>query len=76
MTHKNILFEGLLMARWIGSTFFNANHSNLLKVVVLGRKCMFQFMTATRIIFGEGALQSSLSVINQFGYSVLLVTGK
>ncbi|EMJ3465962.1 iron-containing alcohol dehydrogenase [Vibrio harveyi] len=37
---------------------------------------MFQFMTATRIIFGEGALQSSLSVINQFGYSVLLVTGK
>ncbi|EDN56730.1 Alcohol dehydrogenase, class IV [Vibrio antiquarius] len=38
--------------------------------------CMFQFMTATRIIFGEGALQSSLSVINQFGYSVLLVTGK
>ncbi|WP_228014058.1 iron-containing alcohol dehydrogenase, partial [Vibrio sp. OPT46] len=37
---------------------------------------MFQFMTATRIIFGEGALQSSLSVINQFGYSVLLVTGQ
>lgn len=37
---------------------------------------MFQFMTATRIIFGEGALQSSLSVINQFGYSVLLVTGR
>ena len=37
---------------------------------------MFQFMTATRIIFGEGALQSSLSIINQFGYSVLLVTGK
>lgn len=37
---------------------------------------MFQFMTATRIIFGEGALHSSLSVINQFGYSVLLVTGK
>ncbi len=37
---------------------------------------MFQFMTATRIIFGEQALQKSLSVINQFGYSVLLVTGK
>ncbi|MGR5209853.1 iron-containing alcohol dehydrogenase [Vibrio rotiferianus] len=37
---------------------------------------MFQFMTATRIIFGEGALQSSLSVINQYGYSVLLVTGR
>ncbi len=37
---------------------------------------MFQFMTATRIIFGEGALQESLSVINQFGYSVLLVAGK
>ncbi len=37
---------------------------------------MFQFMTATRIIFGEGALEGSLSVINQFGYSVLLVTGK
>ncbi len=37
---------------------------------------MFQFMTATRIIFGEGAFQDSLSVINQFGYSVLLVTGK
>ncbi len=37
---------------------------------------MFQFMTATRIIFGEGALRDSLTVINQFGYSVLLVTGK
>lgn len=37
---------------------------------------MFQFMTSTRIIFGEGALNSSLSVINQYGYSVLLVTGK
>ncbi len=37
---------------------------------------MFQFMTATRIIFGEGALQASLSVLNQFGYSVLLVTGQ
>ncbi|MDF2152389.1 iron-containing alcohol dehydrogenase [Vibrio sp. CAU 1672] len=37
---------------------------------------MFQFMTATRIIFGEGALRSSLSVINQYGYSVLLVTGQ
>lgn len=35
---------------------------------------MFQFMTSTRIIFGEGALHSSLSVLNQFGYSVLLVT--
>ncbi|EEX66757.1 iron-containing alcohol dehydrogenase [Vibrio metoecus] len=37
---------------------------------------MFQFMTATRIIFGEGALESSLSVISQYGYSVLLVSGK
>ncbi|AYV20069.1 iron-containing alcohol dehydrogenase [Vibrio mediterranei] len=37
---------------------------------------MFQFMTSSRIIFGEGALQSSLSIINQFGYSVLLVTGQ
>lgn len=37
---------------------------------------MFQFMTATRIIFGEGALQCSLSVLSQFGYSALLVTGK
>lgn len=37
---------------------------------------MFQFMTSTRIIFGEGALQSSLSVLKQFGYSVLLVSGK
>ncbi|MEJ2762469.1 iron-containing alcohol dehydrogenase [Photobacterium sp. MCCC 1A19761] len=37
---------------------------------------MFQFMTSTRIIFGEGALTNSLSSLNQFGYSVLLVTGK
>ncbi|MGF1700724.1 iron-containing alcohol dehydrogenase [Photobacterium makurazakiensis] len=37
---------------------------------------MFQFMTATRIIFGEGALNNSLSSLNQFGYSVLLVTGR
>lgn len=37
---------------------------------------MFQFMTSTRIVFGEGALQSSLSVLNQFGYSVLLVSGQ
>lgn len=37
---------------------------------------MFQFMTSSRIIFGEGALNSSLSVISQFGYSALLVTGK
>lgn len=37
---------------------------------------MFQFMTSTRIIFGEGVLHSSLSILNQFGYSVLLVTGK
>lgn len=37
---------------------------------------MFQFMTSTRIVFGEGALQSSLSLFNQYGYSVLLVTGK
>lgn len=37
---------------------------------------MFQFMTSTRIVFGEGALVNSLSALNQFGYSVLLVTGK
>lgn len=37
---------------------------------------MFQFMTSTKVIFGEGALSSSLSIINQYGYSVLLVTGK
>ncbi|MBE1273812.1 iron-containing alcohol dehydrogenase [Enterovibrio baiacu] len=37
---------------------------------------MFQFMTATRIIFGEGALSNSLSMLNQFGYSALVVTGK
>ncbi|GAL05096.1 iron-containing alcohol dehydrogenase [Photobacterium aphoticum] len=37
---------------------------------------MFQFMTSSRIIFGEGALVNSLSSLNQFGYSVLLVTGK
>ncbi|MCG3887478.1 iron-containing alcohol dehydrogenase [Photobacterium leiognathi] len=37
---------------------------------------MFQFMTSTRIVFGEGALQESLSLLNQFGYCVLLVTGR
>ena len=37
---------------------------------------MFQFMTSTKIVFGEGALNSSLSMLNQYGYSVLLVTGK
>ncbi|MCP4957401.1 MAG: iron-containing alcohol dehydrogenase [Photobacterium aquimaris] len=37
---------------------------------------MFQFMTSTRIIFGEGALHDSLSLLNQFGYSALLVTGQ
>ncbi|NAX22041.1 iron-containing alcohol dehydrogenase [Vibrio sp. V39_P1S14PM300] len=37
---------------------------------------MFQFMTATRILFGEGVLASSLSIINQYGYSAVLVTGK
>jgi alcohol dehydrogenase class IV len=37
---------------------------------------MFQFMTATRIMFGEGVLAQSLSVLNHFGYSVLLVSGK
>lgn len=36
---------------------------------------MFQFMTSNRIIFGEGALASSLSIISQYGYSVLLVSG-
>lgn len=37
---------------------------------------MFQFMTSTRIVFGEHALVESLSSLNQFGYSVLLVTGQ
>jgi alcohol dehydrogenase class IV len=37
---------------------------------------MFQFMTSARIIFGEGVLASSLTVLNHFGYSVLLVSGK
>ncbi|MGF1756940.1 iron-containing alcohol dehydrogenase [Photobacterium sagamiensis] len=37
---------------------------------------MFQFMTSSRIVFGEGALSNSFSTFNQFGYSVLLVTGK
>ena len=37
---------------------------------------MFQFMTSTRIIFGEGSLKSSLSILNQYGYSVLLVSGQ
>lgn len=36
---------------------------------------MFQFMTSTKIIFGGGALPASLSLFNQYGYSVLLVTG-
>jgi alcohol dehydrogenase class IV len=36
---------------------------------------MFQFMTSTKIIFGDGALKASLSLFNQYGYSVLLVTG-
>ncbi|MCW8327313.1 iron-containing alcohol dehydrogenase [Photobacterium sp. SDRW27] len=37
---------------------------------------MFQFMTSSRIVFGEGSLNNSLSSLNQFGYSVLLVTGR
>lgn len=37
---------------------------------------MFQFMTSTKIVFGEGALASSLSAISQYGYSALLVTGE
>lgn len=37
---------------------------------------MFQFMTSTKICFGEGVLKDSLSIINQYGYSVLLVSGK
>ncbi len=37
---------------------------------------MFQFMTSNRIVFGEGALERSLSLIKQYGYSVLLVSGK
>ncbi|HAS63243.1 MAG TPA: hypothetical protein DCS35_12135, partial [Vibrio sp.] len=68
----------------------NCNKAGLVKLFFLGTRQarfslifsirsvfgMFKFMTSTRIIFGEGALQSSLSVINQFGYSVLLVSGK
>jgi alcohol dehydrogenase class IV len=38
--------------------------------------CMFQFMTPTKIVFGPGALEQSLSIVNQYGYSVLLVTGE
>ncbi|WP_035024807.1 iron-containing alcohol dehydrogenase [Enterovibrio calviensis] len=37
---------------------------------------MFQFMTATRIIFGEGALNNSFSLLNNYGYSALVVTGR
>ncbi|NGN99414.1 iron-containing alcohol dehydrogenase [Grimontia sp. S25] len=37
---------------------------------------MFQFMTATRIIFGEGALNNSFSIFNNYGYSALVVTGR
>ena len=37
---------------------------------------MFQFMTSAKIVFGEGALNSSLSMLNQHGYSLLLVTGQ
>lgn len=36
---------------------------------------MFQFMTSTRIVFGDGALANSLSLINKFGYSALLICG-
>lgn len=37
---------------------------------------MFQFMTSARIIFGEGVLKRSLSLLNHYGYSVLLVSGQ
>nr|WP_086940566.1 iron-containing alcohol dehydrogenase [Thaumasiovibrio occultus] len=37
---------------------------------------MFQFMTANQVIFGEGALNQSLSLLSKYGYSVLLVTGR
>lgn len=37
---------------------------------------MFNFMTSGRVVFGAGALVNSLSLIRQYGYSVLLVTGK
>ncbi|CAH0533418.1 Long-chain-alcohol dehydrogenase 1 [Vibrio stylophorae] len=37
---------------------------------------MFQFSTANRILFGEGALERSLSLLNQYGYSALLVCGQ
>jgi len=42
----------------------------------VGGRRMFQFMTSTRICFGEGVLTQSFSTINQYGYSVLLVSGK
>ncbi|UJF19991.1 iron-containing alcohol dehydrogenase [Vibrio sp. SS-MA-C1-2] len=37
---------------------------------------MFQFMTSTKIVFGEGSLDNSLTLLNQFGYSALLLTGE
>lgn len=37
---------------------------------------MFQFMTSAKVVFGEGSLNSSLSIFSQYGYSVLLITGK
>lgn len=37
---------------------------------------MFQFMTSAKVVFGEGALGASLSIFNQYGYSILLVTGQ
>ncbi len=37
---------------------------------------MFQFMTSKQVIFGEGSLNQSLSILAKYGYSVLLVTGR
>ncbi|WP_087017453.1 iron-containing alcohol dehydrogenase [Thaumasiovibrio subtropicus] len=37
---------------------------------------MFQFMTSNKVIFGEGALNQSLTTLGRYGYSVLLVTGR
>ncbi|MBF9000047.1 MULTISPECIES: iron-containing alcohol dehydrogenase [Vibrio] len=36
---------------------------------------MFQFMSPTRIIFGEGCFVQSLPLIRQYGYNILLVSG-
>ncbi len=58
------------------SNTFLINNSRLEIVIDLAGGHMFQFLTSNRIVFGAGALQNSLSLINQYGYSVLLVSGR